>query len=1181
MRDPASRPHPAISLAVLAFVLAARLAQAQATYQVADISTDPQSSNPVELVALGDVLLFTAFSPTDGLEIFRTDGTPDGTSQVTNIDTYVSGQAVTPGLLTRSGSLVYFLVERLVDGAREAEVWRTDGTPAGTLALATGFATSTYPGSFTDVAGALYFVAQQGSGPANIWKSDGTPATTVQVSNAGSSGFAPANLTALGGLLLFTATDAAGTELWRSDGTLAGTTRVADIRPGSASSSPQGLVALGSVAYFVASDGTSGTELWRSDGTAAGTWRVADINPGGGSSFPRDLTNVDGTLFLFAHPSGSFSDRQLWRSDGTAAGTTAVATGLAQGFGLMAVGPRMFFQAGSQPTLWTSDGTNRGTIALGAGLAPLWLTAFGGRLLFSGVDAGGDRELWASDGTPEGTARVADVNPGSAGSDPSRLTVLGDSVFFRAFNEASGAEIWVMDGTGGGTALAADVAPGTTGSSPRQLRALGDRVVFVAGNRQVGNEPFVSDGTAAGTMVLADTEAGSASSNPYLQLVFDGGLYFVSNGLLHGGVWRTDGTPAGTVELASGTGLDLFPPPLALGGALYFTSAFSSVWRTDGTPGGTTRLATPTPQQFCVQSPFPFCFTIPPAPVLLDVGGAPWFTATDQTAQGSFGNGSLWVSDGTPGGTTRVTEIVHPADTEPIPGPTFAAPPIPAAVLGSHVVFAAAGTTDFDGAGVELLISDGTPDGTVRLADIAPGAADSDPRLLTPWNGRIVFDADDGTTGREPWVTDGTPAGTMPIADINPGPDGSDPEFLGAVGGVLVLSAADATGGREPWRTDGTPGGTSRLRDIAAGSDGSDPVFWRVEDGILYFLATDAAHGRELWRTDGTSAGTLLLADIEPGPAGSDPQPLGSAGGLVYFSAADSIHGRELWRTDGTPAGTVLLEANPGVAGSDPASVVASGTCIVFAATDSASGRELWTSDGTPAGTMRVADIVPGTGSSDPEELTVAGGHVFFSAAQPATGRELWAHDPAPCVGAGNDADGDGVSNALDPCTNVADNDIGDARLMLSKLDRPGREHLLLRGTLSVPAPAAVDPLVRGVRLVVGEVGGPTVIDVVVPGGAYDRATRSGWRLLRDGWMYRAPTGIGRVTVTSVDGSPGTYRVAVRASRATYPAPGLGASLAVTIAFDPPVATTGQCAEHAFAPGTCLSGARTTIVSCR
>ena len=83
MRNPASRPHAAIPLAVLAFVLAARLAQAQATYQVADISTDPQSSDPVELVALGDTLLFTAFSPTDGLEIFRTDGTPDGTSQVT------------------------------------------------------------------------------------------------------------------------------------------------------------------------------------------------------------------------------------------------------------------------------------------------------------------------------------------------------------------------------------------------------------------------------------------------------------------------------------------------------------------------------------------------------------------------------------------------------------------------------------------------------------------------------------------------------------------------------------------------------------------------------------------------------------------------------------------------------------------------------------------------------------------------------------------------------------------------------------------------------------------------------------------------------------------------------------------------------------------------------------------
>ena len=72
------------------------------------------------------------------------------------------------------------------------------------------------------------------------------------------------------------------TSLWKTDGSDAGTVRVADIGPGSVGSFLTGLTNVGGTLYFRAFDGTSGDELWKSDGTEAGTVRVADIRPGAG-----------------------------------------------------------------------------------------------------------------------------------------------------------------------------------------------------------------------------------------------------------------------------------------------------------------------------------------------------------------------------------------------------------------------------------------------------------------------------------------------------------------------------------------------------------------------------------------------------------------------------------------------------------------------------------------------------------------------------------------------------------------------------------------------------------------------------------------------------------------------------------------------------------------------------------
>ena len=77
---------------------------------------------------------------------------------------------------------------------------------------------------------------------------------------------------------LFALDDGHGAELWRTDGTAAGTYLLRDINPGEPSSSPTGFIVINDVAYFRADDGTNGKELWRTDGTTSGTTIVADID---------------------------------------------------------------------------------------------------------------------------------------------------------------------------------------------------------------------------------------------------------------------------------------------------------------------------------------------------------------------------------------------------------------------------------------------------------------------------------------------------------------------------------------------------------------------------------------------------------------------------------------------------------------------------------------------------------------------------------------------------------------------------------------------------------------------------------------------------------------------------------------------------------------------------------------
>lgn len=76
------------------------------------------------------------------------------------------------------------------------------------------------------------------------------------------------------------------------------------------------------VVYFQAKDEAHGEEVWRTDGTTAGTKLLKDINPGESGSFAFPIKKAGDFLFF---PANSGNDVfRLWRTDGTESGTKPV-----------------------------------------------------------------------------------------------------------------------------------------------------------------------------------------------------------------------------------------------------------------------------------------------------------------------------------------------------------------------------------------------------------------------------------------------------------------------------------------------------------------------------------------------------------------------------------------------------------------------------------------------------------------------------------------------------------------------------------------------------------------------------------------------------------------------------------------------------------------------------------------
>ncbi|MFM9960123.1 MAG: ELWxxDGT repeat protein [Planctomycetaceae bacterium] len=462
----------------------------------------------------------TELEPQHVLVLIADDDSPQGVGlQLIDINPEFGIGSFPDNLVDVDGTLFF----SAFDFVHLRELWKSDGTVEGTVLVA-DISTDPFsnpigssPQHLTNVNGTLFFVAADDLHGFELWKSDGTAEGTVLVKDItpGLDGniSSISELTAVGSTLYFSAIDEFGVELWESDGTPEGTGRVTDIAPDDANSLPQSLTNVNGTLFFVANDQVHGLELWKVDPITGAVSMLRDIATDVFDSGPSDLTNVDGTLFFTA--TDAEHSRELWKSDGTSEGTVLVrdidptffpggtVPRSSEPRGLVNFNGTLFFSAdggliGHQ--LWKSDGTEEGTVLVKEvsvgfiSFGPEFLTVVNDTLFFIGEDAEAGYELFISDGTTEGTELLKDIRPLSLEGNDSfaeNLTNVNGRLYFTADDGTTGPALWTSDGTTAGTMLVSDVEPDEFSLGPTQLTSANGLLFFTADDGTNGRELWV------------------------------------------------------------------------------------------------------------------------------------------------------------------------------------------------------------------------------------------------------------------------------------------------------------------------------------------------------------------------------------------------------------------------------------------------------------------------------------------------------------------------------------------------------------------------------------------------------------------------------------------------------------------------------------------------------------------
>lgn len=855
--------------------------------------------------------------------------------------------------------------------------------------------------------------------------------------NTQEEGSSPANFTEVNGITFFSVNTIDGYNLWKTDGTEAGTvvvsTQAIDIHE-TFYGVPNFYVFNNELYYYVQKpkigDSYQLPELWRTDGT--NNTLVANEIPvipiyylnnaiyyqsyqslykieGGISVKVKDFGTsnfytkeppiiLDNQLIFYTTHSvvNEIPTLQVWRSDGTTSGTTIIKD-IDKLFNFDPSGyedKKLSLKIGNQVYFIIKRDIGSNNVSV---------------------------ELWKTDGVSTMFIKeIANYDyffDDSVYRIASKLANFNGKLLFNFYNE-----IWISDGTLTGTnkvktisSLNYDVASGKWG-------ILNDKFYFAgfSGTNTDGSNDFElwqSDGTTTGTLLLKNISPAN-SSNPNYFKTINNKLYFKAQ---NEEIWQSDGTMNGTVFIqnipkpANSPSYYQTKPELIYTSNNYLLYSYYSeqngfeLWKTNGV------------SQNLLKNISTAHKTSLGGDKKVKLGNTWYFNGMD------YRGAELWKSDGTPEGTVLVKDLNTGSNSSIIQQ---------IVAVGNLVYF----TVIFTGENtIRFYKSDGTEVGTVAMnVDIY-----AQTNYLTPSNNYLFFMARYFAEST-PWIHNEQTTETRPIStgylyDRLP-------DFLVALQDRLTFSSYNGTysglwisdGSRENtkrvcenetvnvplnpicniefknklyffsfyydsnsirryalFESDGTKIGTKIVKEFDQNLVSSYALFLEKSNDRIYFRATfNLGVGFDLWASDGTAEGTVFLKTVNIPYTVNVDMKFAAVGSQFYifinqqYSTLDNV----VWTSDGTVDGTkqILLKQNsPAVS-----SIIPFKCKLYFNLFDTKNGKELWESDGTVEGTHLTGEVITGTGNSHVENLISFENKLVFWANSATSGTIMWQYLP-------------------------------------------------------------------------------------------------------------------------------------------------------------------------------------------